>query len=108
MKPAGLRVKLLPVLLSGLFLAGAAPAAAPQPEEKKWLQEDVAFILTPEEREAFLHLNSDEEREQFIEQFWLRRDPTPDSVENEFREEHYRRIASANERFSSGQPGWQT
>ena len=144
MKPAGLRVKLLPVLLSGLFLAGAAPAAAQQPEEKKeprplteglpqrelsekdrakrnkkleqelqtaykkWLQEDVAFILTPEEREAFLHLNSDEEREQFIEQFWLRRDPTPDSVENEFREEHYRRIAYANERFSSGKPGWRT
>jgi len=75
---------------------------------KKWLQEDVTYILTPEEREAFLHLNSDEEREQFIEQFWLRRDPTPDSIENEFREEHYRRIAYANERFSSGKPGWRT
>ena len=144
MKPASLRVKLLPFLLSGLFLAGAAPAAAQQPEEKKepkplteglpqrelsekererrskkleqelqtaykkWLQEDVAYILTGEEKEAFLHLNSDEEREQFIEQFWLRRDPTPDTVENEFREEHYRRIAYANERFSSGKPGWRT
>lgn len=75
---------------------------------KKWLAEDVAYIITPEEREAFKHLNTDEEREQFIEQFWLRRDPTPDTVENEYREEHYRRIAYTNERFSSGIPGWKT
>lgn len=75
---------------------------------KKWLQEDVLYVITTEERDAFLHLNSDEEREQFIEQFWLRRDPTPDSIENEFREEHYRRIAYTNERFSSGKPGWRT
>lgn len=75
---------------------------------KKWLDEDVAYIIAPEEREAFKHLNTDEEREQFIEQFWLRRDPTPDTVENEFREEHYRRIAYTNERFSSGKPGWRT
>ena len=75
---------------------------------KKWLEEDVLYILTPEEKTAFLELNTDEEREQFIEQFWLRRDPTPDTIENEFREEHYRRIAYANERFSSGKPGWRT
>src|ERR1019366_7332258 len=61
---------------------------------RKWLNEDVAYIIT------------DEEREQFIEQFWLRRDPTPDTVENEFKEEHYRRIAYANENFASGIPGW--
>src|SRR5271157_5409532 len=64
---------------------------------RKWLNEDVAYIITDEERAAFKRLQTDEEREQFIEQFWLRRDPTPDTVENEFKEEHYRRIAYANE-----------
>ena len=73
---------------------------------KKWLSEDVTYIITDEERQAFKHFNTDEEREQFIEQFWLRRDPTPDTQENEFKEEHYRRIAYANERFASGIPGW--
>jgi GWxTD domain-containing protein len=75
---------------------------------KKWLDEEVAYIITDEERTAFLRLTNNEEREQFIEQFWLRRDPTPDTVENEFKEEHYRRIAYANERFASGIPGWKT
>ena len=75
---------------------------------KKWLNEEVGYILTDEERSAFLRLSNNEEREQFIEQFWLRRDPTPDTVENEFKEEHYRRIAYANERFASGIPGWKT
>jgi GWxTD domain-containing protein len=75
---------------------------------KKWLDEDVAYIITDEERAAFKRLQTDEEREQFIEQFWLRRDPTPDTVENEYKEEHYRRIAYANEHFSSGIPGWKT
>ncbi len=75
---------------------------------KKWMEEEVAFILTDEERKAFLALSTNEEREQFIEQFWLRRDPSPDTVENEEKEEHYRRIAYANERFASGIPGWRT
>jgi GWxTD domain-containing protein len=75
---------------------------------KKWLNEDVVYIITDEERQAWKHLQTDEEREQFIEQFWLRRDPTPDSVENEYKEEHYRRIAYANERFASGIPGWKS
>jgi GWxTD domain-containing protein len=75
---------------------------------KKWLNEDVVYIITPEERQAFLRLQTNEEREQFIEQFWLRRDPTPDTPENEFKEEHYRRIAYANEHFASGLPGWKT
>src|SRR5580658_7940329 len=56
---------------------------------KKWLNEDVTYIITDEERKAFKQMNTDEEREQFVEQFWLRRDPTPDTVENEFKEEHY-------------------
>lgn len=75
---------------------------------QEWLDNEVGYIITDEERTAFLRLNTNDEREQFIEQFWLRRDPTPDTVENEYREEHYRRIAYANERFSSGKPGWRT
>ena len=75
---------------------------------KKWLNEDVRWIITPEELSAFKQLSNDEERDQFIEQFWLRRDPTPDTEENEFKEEHYRRIAYANEHFASGKPGWMT
>jgi GWxTD domain-containing protein len=78
------------------------------PAYKKWLNEDVVYIITPEERRAFLQLATNEEREQFIENFWLRRDPTPDTPENEFKEEHYRRIAYANEHYSSGIPGWKT
>ena len=75
---------------------------------KRWLREDVHYIITGDERKVFLNLSTDEERENFIEQFWLRRDPTPDSEENEYREEHYRRIQYANERFASGIPGWRT
>jgi GWxTD domain-containing protein len=75
---------------------------------KNWLNEEVAYIITNEEKKAFNRLETDEEREQFVEQFWLRRDPTPDTEENEYREEHYRRIAWANERFASGIPGWKT
>jgi len=75
---------------------------------KKWLDEDVRWIITDEERAAFKQLSNDDERDQFIEQFWLRRDPTPDTEENEFKEEHYRRIAYANEHFASGIPGWKT
>ena len=63
---------------------------------------------TDEERNTFKALKSDDEREQFIEQFWLRRDPDPDTDANEYREEYYQRIAYANEHFSSGIPGWKT
>jgi len=75
---------------------------------RKWLDEDVVYIISPEERSAFLHLATNEEREQFIEQFWQRRNPDPDSADNTFKEEHYRRIAYANEHYSSGIPGWKT
>jgi GWxTD domain-containing protein len=75
---------------------------------RKWLTEDVIYIITDEERQSFKRLQTDEERDQFIEQFWLRRDPTPDTVENEYKEEHYRRIAYANEHYASGIPGWKT
>jgi GWxTD domain-containing protein len=73
---------------------------------RKWLNEDVTYIITDEERTAWKRLSTDEEREQFIEQFWLRRDPSTDTLENEFKEEHYRRIAYANEHYASGIPGW--
>src|SRR6202051_3113184 len=75
---------------------------------KTWLDQDVSYIITDEERKAFKNLANDEEREAFIEQFWLRRNPNPDSPDNEFREEHYRRIAYANEHFAAGKAGWET
>jgi GWxTD domain-containing protein len=75
---------------------------------RKWLNEDVKWIISGEEEQAFKQLSNDEERDQFIEQFWLRRDPTPDTVENEYKEEHYRRIAYANEHFAAGKQGWRT
>jgi GWxTD domain-containing protein len=75
---------------------------------KRWLANDVSYIITKEERRAFMALQTDEERENFIESFWRRRDPDPDTEENEYREEYYERIAYANERFTSGIPGWKT
>jgi len=74
----------------------------------KWLNQDVAYIITDAERNAFKNLQSNPELEHFIEQFWQRRDPTPSTVENEFKEEHYRRIAYANDHFAAGIPGWKT
>jgi GWxTD domain-containing protein len=75
---------------------------------KKWVDEDVRWIISDEELSAFKQLSNDEERDQFIEQFWLRRNPNPDSPENEFREQHYQRIAYADEHFAAGKPGWRT
>ena len=77
---------------------------------RKWLNEDVAYIITDQERAAFKTLQTDDEHEQFITDFWKRRDPTPGTPENEFKEEHYRRIAYTNEHFStpSGLSGWKT
>ena len=83
-----------------------------KPELKKaykdWLEKDVTYIITDEERKAFKKLETDDEREHFIEEFWRRRDPDPDTDENEYREEYYERIAYANEHYSSGIPGWKT
>ena len=91
------------------------PSSKPRnvkPELKKaykdWLDKDVTYIITDEERKAFKKLATDDERERFIEEFWRRRDPDPDTDENEFKEEYYERIAYANEHFSSGIPGWKT
>lgn len=93
----------------------AEPAPADPPQEtpkqnpyQKWLNEDVSYIIMPEERAAFRKLETDAEREKFIEQFWQRRDPTPGTELNEYKVEHYRRIAYANEHFALQLPGWKT
>jgi GWxTD domain-containing protein len=96
-----------------LAQAQPAPTAPPQAQESpytKWLNEDVAYIISEQERVAFRALQTDQERKQFIQQFWLRRDPTPGTPENEFMIEHYRRIRYANEHFGtlSGLTGWKT
>ena len=75
---------------------------------RDWIDKDVAYIITQQERDAFKKLKTNEEREQFIQLFWLRRDPDPDTDENEYREEYYERIAYANEHFTSGIPGWKS
>src|SRR5882762_10390790 len=120
---ASVRLVLFPLVLAGASLFGFAqdprqtqdPMEKPRnvkPELKKaykdWLEKDVTYIITDEERKAFKKLATDDERERFIEEFWRRRDPDPDTDENEFKEEYYERIAYANEHFSSGIPGWKT
>lgn len=114
-----------PTLVATAASVAEAPPAPPQPQTprattrlpaqadlpspyKKWLTEDVAYIISDEERSAYKRLESDEEHEHFIEQFWLRRDPTPGTPVNEMKEEHYRRIAYTNEHYSSTIPGWKT
>jgi GWxTD domain-containing protein len=97
-----------PVGIILIWCTSALLAQTPSRYED-WLKVDVAYIITDQERVAFNRLSNDNERENFIEQFWQRRDPTPDTVENEFKDEHYRRIAYANERFASRTiPGWKT
>ena len=89
----------------------ATPAPAPTPASfafENWVNEDVVWIISPEERTAFRRLETDEERQKFIEQFWLRRDPTPDTRVNELMEEHYRRVAWSNEKFGAGFAGWKS
>lgn len=105
---------LLLLSLLALFAFGGAKEENSQntlpSHYKKWSEEDVVYIITPKEKEVFLQLESDKERDIFIEAFWKQRDPTPGTPENEFREEHYRRMAYANEYFGRGttRPGWQT
>jgi GWxTD domain-containing protein len=115
-----------PAIAAVLFMTSGATAvaawhvahnsglAAQQPDKKtndpwqKWLNEDVVYIIADEERNAFEHLTTDEERQHFVEQFWARRDPTPGTPENQFKEEHYRRIGFANNHWGGHLPGWQT
>lgn len=109
--------KLIPILwiLSLVFASGLAFQDDDKLRQEeiedyytKWLKEDVLYIISDEERAVFNELTTDEEKEQFIEQFWFRRDPDPRTAENEFKSEHYRRIAYANEKFTSGDRGWMT
>lgn len=107
---------ILTIAVVGVLVAWQASAPAqnqpPTTQPKvytKWLEEDVVYIIEARERAAFQSLRTDEEREHFIEQFWLRRDPTPGTPENEFKGEHYRRIAYANNRWAwHAVPGWKT
>lgn len=120
---AAIRLAIFPFVLAAASLFGFAqdkrqtqdPMDKPRnvkPELKKaykdWLDKDVTYIITDEERKAFKKLATDDERERFIEEFWRRRDPDPDTDENEFKEEYYERIAYANEHFASGIPGWKS
>ncbi len=124
----------LALALSLLFILQAAPAAWAQNDKnkkknqdgqdvpdrertvkkertdifKKWMEQDVVYIITSDEKRAFKKLATDEEREQYIEAFWRRRDPNPDTEVNEYLEEHFERIAYANQHFASGIPGWKT
>lgn len=116
-QPEGPQLSPAAILAMIALLAGAAtvlPAwqqtAAPESPYRKWLIQDVAYIITNEERATFRSLSTDAERERFIQEFWERRDPTPGTPENEFKEEHYRRIAYANEHFQEAQglAGWKT
>lgn len=76
---------------------------------RRWLEEEVIYIITPNEKEVFLQLDSDKERDLFIEAFWKHRDPTPGTEKNEFRDEHYRRLDHVNRRYRyAGKPGWKT
>ena len=118
----GLPVGLAARAQSDASQATQPPASSPQAKQKsdrrllkeldtpyrKWLSEDVVYIITDQEKKAFLQLSTNEEREQFIEGFWQRRNPDPESQDNDFKEEHYRRIAYANEHYASGIPGWKT
>jgi GWxTD domain-containing protein len=111
---------LTPVLSAGLLVAVTAMALTAWQSKpagdavgdfyQKWLTEEVPYIITDAERNTFNQLQSNSEREIFIEQFWARRNPAPGAVENAFRAEHYRRIGYANEHFGSkaGTPGWKT
>jgi GWxTD domain-containing protein len=127
-REANLFNRVVGIALTLMLLMGLAPATLAQDKEekkkqkeptakqkaelksvyKKWLDEDVLYIITDDERKAFKALKTDEERDQFIEQFWLRRDPDPDTPENEYKDQYYERIQYANEHYTSGIPGWRT
>jgi len=105
--------------IAGLFCLGltssvlivATQRPAPKDDDdffKKWLNEDAVYIITKDELAAAKRLTTPEEKDAFIRAFWEKRDPTPGTVENEYRDEHYRRIARANEKFTTATDGWRT
>ena len=124
---AFIRQPIFAIVFMGAIVGSCLPAFAQDPRQtqdpidkprnvkpelkkayKDWLDKDVTYIISDEEKKAFKKLATDDEREQFIGEFWRRRDPDPDTDENEFKEEYYERIAYANEHFASGIPGWKT
>jgi len=104
------------LLLAGLLAASALAWSAAvkvqdlPPQHRKWLVEDAAYLIGPKEKEVFLSLTTDRQRDLFVEAFWKQRNPDPEAAKNAFREEHYRRIAYANQHFGRGStlPGWKT
>lgn len=108
--PAPIAVHSIPQPPAAPPLVRQAPVqTAPSRPVTNWIEVEVPYIIAEEERQAFLSLQTDEERGKFIEQFWLRRDPTPGTPENEFKDEHYNRTAYANQNFTtSSNPGWKT
>jgi len=116
MKKGKFWIYLKPVILFFLFfweIVSLSPLlfSSDLPERyRKWLEEEVVYLITPKEKEVFLKLQSDRERDIFIEAFWKQRDPTPGTPRNEFREEHYRRLNYANQFLGrgTGKPGWKT
>lgn len=99
---------LVAVLCSSILASAEAKQPQFEAEYSKWLNEDVHWIVTDQERSEFLTLENDKARDKFIKEFWERRNPTPGSENNPFKEEHYRRLAFANEHFAAGTPGWET
>lgn len=112
------RVRRVQSVVAGLVLAGLLAGASParpagaslSAKHKKWLEEEVVYIISDDEKKIFRELPNEAERERFIEQFWLARDPTPGTPENEYRDEHYRRIAYADQYYSEGRGeyGWRS
>ncbi|MDH4220454.1 MAG: GWxTD domain-containing protein [Candidatus Aminicenantes bacterium] len=108
--------KCLSILITLIFiffsfaLAEKNPAEELPPKYKKWLEEEVVYVISPLEKDVFLQLQTDRERGLFIEAFWNHRDPTLGTPDNEFKTEHYRRISYANRYFARGvpKPGWKT
>jgi GWxTD domain-containing protein len=95
---------------AGLMPAGQAQKAKLPDQYKKWLEEEVVYIISPIEKEVFLKLDTDRLRDLFIEAFWKQRDPTLATPDNEFKTEHYRRISYANYYYGrvAAKAGWRT
>ncbi len=103
-------ILMMPLLLITILSQGISDTRDLPEPYKKWLEEEVVYIISPVEKDVFLKLRSNREQDLFIKAFWKQRDPTPSTDENEFKEEHYRRIEHANRYFGKGipKPGWKT
>jgi len=96
------------ILVFQIFSLAKNISINPPEKYRKWVEEEVVYIITTKEKDVFLQLNSDKQRDIFIEAFWKQRDPTPGTAENEFKSVHYRRIEYANKTFGPASPGWKT